>query len=181
MTAIIRSVEVFAEPLAVALRASEPHAASAFRRVAGVPDHVRGLLGRVDLRHDDAGSAEIQRLLDRHFGGFGHPHDARGLVAGDLQDCRELGRLERAVLAIDEQPVEAQGCQDLGRGRAGKRDHRAEQPVATLQPRAKVVPHRHPPDVVRRSYPIPERPRFPERPISRIDAGRIGKARCWQE
>src|SRR5690242_21495546 len=39
----------------------------------------------------------------------------------------ELGRLERAVLAVDEQPVEAETRDDLGGGRARQRDHRAEQ------------------------------------------------------
>ncbi len=83
---VVRGAQVLAKGLAVSVRARETHAAFAVGRIPRPAHDVRGLRSGVDLRHDDAVRAEVERALDRHLGHLRHAHDARGLVADGLQN-----------------------------------------------------------------------------------------------
>ena len=107
---------------AVVHGAHGPGRAHADGRIAAGGHRLRGFLGGVDQRHDDAHSAEVQRL-----------HDGRRLVPGDPHDRHRVGLRDRlqhgqdvvhfggAVLQVDAQGIEALTRHDLGGEAVGHR------------------------------------------------------------
>ncbi len=111
---VVRPLDVLGKPRTVTVGPGQPHAARTQGGILSPVNDILGLLGRVDLRHDDPMSAEIKHLLDRDFGRFGNPHDARHPMADRLQNGQNFGAAEWAVFTVNEEPVEARVGQHFG-------------------------------------------------------------------
>ena len=75
------------------------------------------------------------------FLGARYPHQARHAIADGLEDRQDLARLQRSVLAVDEEPVEADVGEDLGDGGQGERDHGADQGFGGPQAFPEIADH----------------------------------------
>ena len=92
------------------MSASETDSARPRRRISRSADNRRGLFRRVHKRRNDPLRAEVEHPLDHPVFGGGNTNHARGAVSDRLQDAQDIPHLERAVLAVDEQPIKP----DLG-------------------------------------------------------------------
>ena len=89
------------------------------RRILGKADGRGDFVWAGDLRHDDAGRADVEYTFDEALLHLGDAHQRRRVAtargADVLQDCLEV---EMPMLGIDRHPIEAQLDGDLGdRGR----------------------------------------------------------------
>jgi hypothetical protein len=78
--------------------------------------HVPGLLGRIDMRHQGAGSTVIEHREDAGRRRLRHPHDAGGPGSACCQQRAVDGDpVPRGMFLIDHDEIEAHAADDLDR------------------------------------------------------------------
>ena len=119
-----------AGPAAPVPGARRPADAPAAAVAAGQRGQLR-LRDRLDPRHEHAAGAEVERPADpRSPRLLDANEDRRGAAAGGEQLGECLGLAARAVLEVDDEPVEAGDGEDLDRQGAPEARERAEQRLA---------------------------------------------------
>ena len=121
----------------VELRLAAADRAMAERRIAQPVGDLARLLGGVDMGDDDAERPAVEHARRHGKLAVGHAHDRRD--AGILRGRRDLaGRLDRhrAVLEVEEQPVEARRLHHLDDVDVANQSHAdAEGQLVLLEPR----------------------------------------------
>jgi hypothetical protein len=82
---------------------------------------VRASLFAVHVRHEDAGSVQVERSLDGHRAEVGHTHQQCqiGRAAGKQHAVKRLA-IKRRVLGIDDREIKRRGAEHLDHlGRVG--------------------------------------------------------------
>ena len=102
-------------------------AAPSMRRIQHGVKRQAGRLGRVDVRNHEAVRAPVERMLDLRMARLAKPHDllcARRPHALKHPEQR-IFRRARAVLGVDQNPVERVLAADFGHHRGAERKKRA--------------------------------------------------------
>jgi hypothetical protein len=108
-------------------RQAATYAAHPLRRIAHRTHQLACLLRGFDHRHQQRRRADLQHLLDQRRVALRHPHDRmRGIGRHRLQDRQHRAQVVGAVLAVDQQPVEAGRGAQFGRVRVGQPEPQAD-------------------------------------------------------
>ncbi len=122
-------IEVEVESLAT----GDTHAPESGRRVLAAADRKRRVLRVVHQRHDDAGGADIERLLDVGLVIPGHAHHAGYAAVHGGENIQRIARIHRRVLEVHEQPVVTGLHESLGDLGERHLHQGADQDIAFLQ------------------------------------------------